>query len=156
MSLRGSGALDPSFEELVVEHSKALLRRAYVLTGDRGYAEDLLQTTLLRTAWRWAGGEPLPGGVPVVAGFDRGPGAGGHTIRMTGRRGRRHHRSSSAWPLHRCARQTHVSNDLTIRRQSGWAIVPYLAPVRLSRLIMPTSDITPHFGSSRQSPLDRN
>lgn len=60
VSLRGSGALEPSFEEFVVENSTALLRTAYLLTGDRGHAEDLLQTTLLRTAWRWSVASQCP------------------------------------------------------------------------------------------------
>lgn len=45
--------LDPSFEEFVVERSAVLLRVAFLLVGDRGYAEDLLQTALLRTALKW-------------------------------------------------------------------------------------------------------
>jgi DNA-directed RNA polymerase specialized sigma24 family protein len=39
-------------EGFVADHSAALLRTAYLLTNDRGHAEDLLQTTLLRMAWR--------------------------------------------------------------------------------------------------------
>lgn len=40
--------------------SPALLRTAYLLTGDRGHAEDLLQTTLLRVAWRWSAASAQP------------------------------------------------------------------------------------------------
>jgi RNA polymerase sigma-70 factor (sigma-E family) len=45
--------LDPSFEQFVLDRSPKLLRTAYLLIGDRGLAEDLLQTALLRTALRW-------------------------------------------------------------------------------------------------------
>jgi RNA polymerase sigma-70 factor (sigma-E family) len=45
--------LDPGFEQFVLERSPKLLRTAYLLIGDRGLAEDLLQTALLRTALRW-------------------------------------------------------------------------------------------------------
>jgi RNA polymerase sigma-70 factor (sigma-E family) len=45
--------LDPSFDEFVSRGSTRLLRTAYLLTGDRGDAEDLLQATLVRTARRW-------------------------------------------------------------------------------------------------------
>jgi RNA polymerase sigma-70 factor (sigma-E family) len=45
--------LDRDFERFVVAESPALLRSAYLLTGDRGHAEDLLQTALLRTLRRW-------------------------------------------------------------------------------------------------------
>jgi RNA polymerase sigma-70 factor (sigma-E family) len=45
--------LDPAFEEFVASRSVALLRTAFLLVGDRGDAEDLLQTALLRTALRW-------------------------------------------------------------------------------------------------------
>lgn len=45
--------LDPAFEAFVVERSGVLLRVAYLLVGDRGHAEDLLQTALLRTALKW-------------------------------------------------------------------------------------------------------
>ncbi len=41
------------FERFVLRASASLLRSAYLLTGDRGHAEDLLQETLWRTARRW-------------------------------------------------------------------------------------------------------
>ncbi|SDC83719.1 SigE family RNA polymerase sigma factor [Nocardioides lianchengensis] len=43
-----------SFETFVHDASDRLLRTAYLLTGDRGHAEDLVQTALLRTARRWS------------------------------------------------------------------------------------------------------
>ncbi|MBG6105994.1 RNA polymerase sigma-70 factor (sigma-E family) [Micromonospora vinacea] len=46
--------VDPSFDTFVEQKSAALLRLAYLLTGDRGHAEDLLQTALLRTMRRWS------------------------------------------------------------------------------------------------------
>jgi RNA polymerase sigma-70 factor (sigma-E family) len=52
--------LDPAFEEFVRARSASLLRTAYLLTGDRGHAEDLLQTTLLRVAWRWSAASEQP------------------------------------------------------------------------------------------------
>jgi|tagenome__1003787_1003787.scaffolds.fasta_scaffold20741305_2 RNA polymerase sigma-70 factor (sigma-E family) len=44
----------PSFEEFVLARTDRLLRTAYLLTGDRALAEDLLQTALAKvwTAWR--------------------------------------------------------------------------------------------------------
>ncbi|WP_307796142.1 SigE family RNA polymerase sigma factor [Amycolatopsis sp. 195334CR] len=63
MSLFGNGPrneLDTVFEDFVAARSAALLRTAYLLTGDRGHAEDLLQTTLLRTAWRWQAASAQP------------------------------------------------------------------------------------------------
>jgi RNA polymerase sigma-70 factor (sigma-E family) len=45
--------LDDEFERFATRASPWLLRSAYLLTGDRGHAEDLLQLTLLRTARRW-------------------------------------------------------------------------------------------------------
>lgn len=45
--------LGPDFDEFVAEYSGRLLRTAFLLCGDRGHAEDLLQTALLRTARRW-------------------------------------------------------------------------------------------------------
>jgi RNA polymerase sigma factor (sigma-70 family) len=45
--------LDQAFEQFVVTASPGLLRSAYLLTGDRGHAEDLLQSALLRTLRRW-------------------------------------------------------------------------------------------------------
>lgn len=47
------GELEPEFEAFVVESSPRLLRFAFLFTGDRGHAEDLLQTALLRTVRRW-------------------------------------------------------------------------------------------------------
>jgi RNA polymerase sigma-70 factor (sigma-E family) len=45
--------LGPEFDDFVRDASPALLRTAYLLCGDRGHAEDLLQTALVRTARRW-------------------------------------------------------------------------------------------------------
>ena len=54
----------PDFEAFVVARSRALLRSAYLLTGERGAAEDLVQTVLARCAPRWgritASGDPEP------------------------------------------------------------------------------------------------
>jgi RNA polymerase sigma-70 factor (sigma-E family) len=44
---------DPEFETFVRARSAVLLRTAYLLSGDRGHAEDLLQTALLRTVRHW-------------------------------------------------------------------------------------------------------
>jgi RNA polymerase sigma-70 factor (sigma-E family) len=55
-SLSGSDqprGLDGEFERFATRASPWLLRSAYLLTGDRGHAEDLLQLTLWRTARRW-------------------------------------------------------------------------------------------------------
>jgi len=49
-----------SFDEFVEDRSTALLRTAFLLTGDRGHAEDLLQTTLLRTLRRWVKARAAP------------------------------------------------------------------------------------------------
>jgi RNA polymerase sigma-70 factor (sigma-E family) len=53
-----------SFEAFVRARSAALARAAYLLTGDRHAAEDLLQDTLARVAERWTaivrGGDPEP------------------------------------------------------------------------------------------------
>ena len=49
--------MDPSaeheFEAFVAQSSRSLLRTAWLLTGDRGAAEDVVQTALERTAQRW-------------------------------------------------------------------------------------------------------
>ena len=42
------------FREFVVARSPALLRTAYLLTGDTHAAQDLLQTALAATAGRWS------------------------------------------------------------------------------------------------------
>jgi RNA polymerase sigma-70 factor (sigma-E family) len=42
------------FEAFVHAQAPALLRTAFLLTGDRGHAEDLLQHALERTARRWS------------------------------------------------------------------------------------------------------
>jgi len=43
----------PEFEEFVAARSAALWRSAYLLTGDRHRAEDLLQTALVKVWKRW-------------------------------------------------------------------------------------------------------
>lgn len=51
------------FDAFVASHGSRLLRTAYLLTGDPGSAEDLLQDTLMRAWGRWprvvAADEPL-------------------------------------------------------------------------------------------------
>jgi RNA polymerase sigma-70 factor (sigma-E family) len=44
---------DRSFDEFVAQRSTRLLRTAFLLCGDRGDAEDLLQGALMRVAPRW-------------------------------------------------------------------------------------------------------
>jgi RNA polymerase sigma-70 factor (sigma-E family) len=45
--------MQEEFEQYVVARSAALLRTAYLLTGNRADAEDLLQTTLAKTYLSW-------------------------------------------------------------------------------------------------------
>jgi RNA polymerase sigma-70 factor (sigma-E family) len=45
--------MDRDFRDYVVARSPALLRTAYLLTGDRGEAEDLLQEALFRLSRAW-------------------------------------------------------------------------------------------------------
>jgi RNA polymerase sigma-70 factor (sigma-E family) len=49
----GSQREQRAFEAFVADASGRLMRTAYLLSGDRGHAEDLVQSTLLRTARRW-------------------------------------------------------------------------------------------------------
>ena len=44
---------DAGFRAFVVAQRQSLLRTAYLLTGDRGHAEDLVQTALLKTCRHW-------------------------------------------------------------------------------------------------------
>ena len=50
MSHHGS---DEAFTAFVAARSRSLLRTAYLLTGDHGLAEDLLQTALTKTYLAW-------------------------------------------------------------------------------------------------------
>lgn len=52
MAMAGRGFED-DFAEFVTRWSPALLRVAFLLTSDRGEAEDLLQTALLKTHRHW-------------------------------------------------------------------------------------------------------
>src|SRR5215475_12718927 len=54
--------LGSDFDEFVRDSSPGLLRTAYLLTGDRGHAEDVVQTALLQVAQRWRRirGDPTP------------------------------------------------------------------------------------------------
>lgn len=47
-------AVDESFVAFVHARSAALLRTAYLLTGDRGHAEDLVQSSLLAAYRSWS------------------------------------------------------------------------------------------------------
>jgi RNA polymerase sigma-70 factor (sigma-E family) len=48
------GRSEDDFRAFVVARQPALLRAAYLLTGDRHAAEDLVQTALAEAAYRWA------------------------------------------------------------------------------------------------------
>jgi RNA polymerase sigma-70 factor (sigma-E family) len=50
----------PAFDVFVASSSDRLLRTAYLLCGDRGHAEDLVQTALMRTARQWRQARDLP------------------------------------------------------------------------------------------------
>jgi RNA polymerase sigma-70 factor (sigma-E family) len=45
--------LGSDFDQFVRDSSPGLLRTAYLLTGDRGHAEDVVQTALLQVARKW-------------------------------------------------------------------------------------------------------
>ncbi|TQN42333.1 RNA polymerase sigma-70 factor (sigma-E family) [Blastococcus colisei] len=47
------GTAPESFPDFVVRQQHALLRLAYLLAGDRGHAEDLVQTALMKTYRHW-------------------------------------------------------------------------------------------------------
>ena len=49
-----TGDSEAGFAAFVEQWSPALLRVAFLLTGDRWLAEDLLQTALLKTSRRWS------------------------------------------------------------------------------------------------------
>ncbi|SEM06175.1 RNA polymerase sigma-70 factor, sigma-E family [Blastococcus sp. DSM 46786] len=53
---------ESAFEEFVAARSGELLRTAVLLTRDRGHAEDLLQTALVKAYRRWGriSGDPFP------------------------------------------------------------------------------------------------
>ena len=61
---RSAGDDEESFRAFVVARRPALLRTAWLLTGSREDAEDLVQTALVRSAKHWAkvvaGGDPEP------------------------------------------------------------------------------------------------
>lgn len=50
----------PAFDAFVASCSDRLVRSAYLLSGDRGHAEDLVQTALMRTARHWRGAQANP------------------------------------------------------------------------------------------------
>lgn len=52
--------IDPAFESFVSARSPVLLRAAYLLTGDYGHAEDILQTALMRLARHWPAAREAP------------------------------------------------------------------------------------------------
>jgi RNA polymerase sigma-70 factor (sigma-E family) len=54
------GELSADFDRFVLDRSTALLRTAVLLVGDRGHAEDILQTALLRLAMRWSSAQGNP------------------------------------------------------------------------------------------------
>ena len=58
--MRDRGRDKQEFEAFVAESSDRLLRTAYLLTGDAGHAEDVVQSALVRTARRWRSARRSP------------------------------------------------------------------------------------------------
>ncbi|GAB2939867.1 SigE family RNA polymerase sigma factor [Micromonospora polyrhachis] len=58
--------MQANFEEFVVARGRALLRFAYLLTGDGYLAEDLVQEALLRSHRRWSAVERTDNPEPYV------------------------------------------------------------------------------------------
>ncbi|HEY1281603.1 MAG TPA: SigE family RNA polymerase sigma factor [Acidimicrobiales bacterium] len=60
----GAAVLTVDFDAYVRDHAQALCRGAFLLTGDRHLAEDLVQTALAKCAPRWGRiadqGDPTP------------------------------------------------------------------------------------------------
>jgi RNA polymerase sigma-70 factor (sigma-E family) len=54
--------LEPSFERFAARASPMLLRTAFLLSGDHGHAEDLLQATLWRVFRSWSAVRGSPDG----------------------------------------------------------------------------------------------
>ncbi len=52
--------VDNGFEVFVEERSSVLLGVAYLMTGDRGHAEDLLQTALFKVLRHWSKAQDAP------------------------------------------------------------------------------------------------
>ena len=48
-----TGTLDDGFHDFVVAWTPSLFRTAFMLTGDRGHAEDLVQTAWMKVSRRW-------------------------------------------------------------------------------------------------------
>jgi RNA polymerase sigma-70 factor (sigma-E family) len=53
VGLQGSGDGEASFDAFVAARTGALLRSAYLLTGDQQLAEDLVQAALVKASLRW-------------------------------------------------------------------------------------------------------
>jgi RNA polymerase sigma-70 factor (sigma-E family) len=53
LATRPAGADDPAFRDYVRSHRRALLRTAYLLTGNAADAEDLVQSALAKTYLAW-------------------------------------------------------------------------------------------------------
>jgi RNA polymerase sigma-70 factor (sigma-E family) len=68
-----AGEIDREFDSFVASASPSLLRTAYLLTGDRADAEDLLQNALLRVFRRWEAieGPPVAYTFTVLANLSR-------------------------------------------------------------------------------------
>jgi RNA polymerase sigma-70 factor (sigma-E family) len=64
---------EASFERFVLSASPRLLRVAFLLTGDRGEAEDLLQSALVRLVGRWGQicDSPAPYALRVLVNLSR-------------------------------------------------------------------------------------
>src|ERR1700685_4482785 len=50
----------PAIDSFVVSSSNPFVRTAYLLCGDRGHAEDLVQAALMRTARQWRRAQDHP------------------------------------------------------------------------------------------------
>lgn len=105
---RVAGSSDrDEFERFAARVSPSLLRSAYLLTRDRGHAEDLLQMTLWRIARRWRAIEGAPEGYAhkVLVNLSR------DRLRTLGRRAEERLDASTPVGLHDDATDTVAERD---------------------------------------------
>lgn len=118
---------DEAFTAFVAARSTALLRTAYLLTGDRGQAEDLVQTALAKTYLAW----DRISDIEAVEAYVRRTMV---TTNISWWRRRRSREVSVAEPPDQPAWGDEA--DLAVERESVWRLLEALPPKQRTALVL--------------------
>lgn len=122
----------PTFDDYVASRGAALLRLAFMLTGDRHLAEDLTQDTLVRVYGRWS----RVAGMEQIDAYVRRVLVNAHVSWRRRRSSREVPLAEPADVVHPAAADGSDSSDSTAERDQAWRLLATLPPKQRAVLVL--------------------